>query len=100
MKDRAILFTSLTLVIATALFLWLTWPRSGMIDVSPALRWLVFGAASFALAVVGLFLYSRYRIARARRRQPSSPAPAFRAPSVEPSAEELDQPKVTTVAMK
>ena len=63
MKDRAIHLSILILSVTVTLFIGLTGGVGA--DIAPGLRWLVPGAAFFALTVAGLFLLSRRRALRA-----------------------------------
>ncbi len=95
MKDRAVRFSSLALLITVALFAWLTRARWGTVGIYPGLGWLVLGAAVFALALAGLFPLSRRRTAPAAQ-PPAAPPPVPPAPEatpVEPSPEEPEKDK-------
>ncbi len=59
MKNRAIHLGMVILAATVTLFIGLT--GGAVAGINPGLRWLVFGAAFFALTVGGLFLLSRRR---------------------------------------
>ena len=72
MKERPIQVSALALLVTAALFGGLTWDRWGILAMDPGLRWLVLGAAFFALGVTCVFLRFGRRSARSQPR----PAPA------------------------
>lgn len=97
MKDRAVLLTTLILVLTVTLFLWVTWVRWGTMGIHPALGRLVLGVAFFACAASGLFLISRRRAGRLRtsRRSVAPPAPVdAKADPARASAEEAEKIQV------
>jgi hypothetical protein len=101
MKERAILLSTLALLVTVAVFAWWTRARWGVIGIYPALGWLVLGAAFFAVAVVTLFLLARPRTARVRRPPAPAAPPAFQTAPVEPPSEaEPEEAKVTVVEIK
>lgn len=103
MKDRAVLLSTLTLIVTVTLFVWLTWNRWGTVGIHPALGALVLGAAFIAVAASGLLLLYRRRLARARRRRAPSVRRTTRAVETAPATEppqEAEKTKVAAVEMK
>ena len=100
MKDRAVLLSTLTLIVTVTLFVWLTRLRWGTIGIHPALGWLVLGSALLALTAAGLFFASRRRARRVRQRRPPMPSPAPQAAENAPVRSSPEEPETKTAAVE
>lgn len=102
MKDRAVLLSTLTLVVTVALFVWLTWARWGTVGIHPGLGRLVLASAFLAAAASARLAVSRRRAARLRRRRMPipPPSPATEPPPANPAPVEPEETPEAAVEMK